>query len=94
MASCWVLALWDLHTYAIDAAEESPYLAISAPLKRSGKTHLRDALRHLVRLPWSIDAAPTEPVLYRKIAASEPTILLDEADGQHASDPALVALRC
>lgn len=74
------LALWVLHTYAIEAAEVSPYIVVTAPLKRCGKTQLRDALAMIVARAWQIDAAPTEAVLFRKISATAPTILLDEAD--------------
>jgi uncharacterized protein DUF3631 len=74
------LALWTLHTYALDAAEQSPYLVITAPEKRCGKTMLRDALSEIVRQPWTIDAAPTESTIFRKISADQPTLLLDEVD--------------
>jgi hypothetical protein len=78
------LALWTLHTYGIDAADESPYIVITAPDKRCGKTRLRDVLAEIVRRPWQIDAAPTEAVLFRKISAHSPTLLLDEADALFA----------
>jgi integrase len=38
------LALWTAHTHAIDAAETTPYLAITSPEKRSGKTRLLEVL--------------------------------------------------
>jgi hypothetical protein len=80
------LALWVLHGYAIEAAEQSPYIVITAPEKRCGKSLLRDALGEIVRRPWRIDAAPTPAVLYRKIEAHGPTVLLDEADAMFAGN--------
>jgi hypothetical protein len=71
--------LWIAHTHAIDAAESTPYLAVTSAEKRSGKTRLREVLELLVRnaLPASniSDAA-----LFRAVEKLTPTLLLDEAD--------------
>lgn len=74
------LALWILHAWAIDAADVSPYIIVSAPERRAGKTRLRDVIASVVPRPWQLDAAPTEAVLFRKVNADRPTVLLDEAD--------------
>jgi hypothetical protein len=55
-----VLALWVLHTYAIEAAEQTPYLAITSAEKRSGKTRLMEVLAAVVARPM-----PTMPPLRR-----------------------------
>lgn len=47
-----VCALWCVHTEAFEAAESTPYLHISAPTLRSGKTLLLRLLSLLVRNPW------------------------------------------
>jgi hypothetical protein len=73
------VVLWVAHTHALDAAEVSPYLAITSPEKRSGKTRLLEVLELVVARPWRI-ITPSEAVLYRKVAAVRPTVLLDEAD--------------
>src|SRR5215204_907443 len=46
-----VVALWVLHTYAIDAADTTPYLAINSPEKRCGKSRLMEILADLVARP-------------------------------------------
>jgi hypothetical protein len=74
-----VLALWVVHTHAIDAADITPYLAITSAEKRSGKTKLLELLSHLTRRPW-LTGRVTGSVLARKIDTEHPTLLLDEAD--------------
>jgi hypothetical protein len=73
------VVLWIAHTHAIDAAEQSPYLAITSATKRSGKTRLHDVLEQLVARPWRV-ISPSEAVVFRKLAAARPTLLLDEVD--------------
>jgi len=73
------VALWVAHTHAIDAADQSPYLAITSPEKQSGKSRLLDALELLSARPWSV-ISPSEAVLFRKIDLHSPTLLLDEVD--------------
>jgi hypothetical protein len=81
-------ALWTAHTHVVDAAEVSPYLQVTSPEKRSGKTRLLDVLELLVRKPWRA-VSPSEAVIYRKVEADQPTLLLDEVDttfGTRASE--------
>ena len=73
------VALWIMHTYAIDAAYVSPRLAITSPEKRCGKTTLLTLLRALVAKPLAT-ANVTAAVLFRAIEAVKPTLLIDEAD--------------
>lgn len=75
-----VLALWVLHTHALEAADCTPYLAITSPERGCGKTQLFDTLECLVHHGWKIDGLPTEAVLFRKVELDRPTVLLDEAD--------------
>ncbi len=79
-----VAALWIIHTYAIVVAECTPYLAISSPEKRSGKSRLLEVLATLVANPWYTGRV-TAAVLYRKIDAESPTLLLDESDAAFKS---------
>ncbi|HXH35001.1 MAG TPA: DUF3631 domain-containing protein, partial [Plantibacter sp.] len=74
-----VVALWIVHSWAIDAADTTPYLHISAPTKRSGKSRLLDVLEVLVRKPLKAGGA-TEAALFRGIADRTPTLLFDEID--------------
>jgi hypothetical protein len=74
------VALWAAHTHApLSALAQSPILAVTSAVKQSGKTRLLDVLEHVVRDPWRI-ARPSEAVLFRKIDADHPTVLLDEID--------------
>jgi len=73
------VALWIVHTYAIEAAEATPYLNITSAEKRSGKTRLLEVLSLLVARPWPTPRA-TAAVLVRKLARGMPTLLLDESD--------------
>ena len=72
-------ALWVLHTYALDAADITPYLAITSAEKQCGKTVLLDVLDAVVHKPWRA-VRPSEAVLFRKIERDRPTLLLDEVD--------------
>lgn len=74
-----VVALWIMHTHAIEAFEQTPYLAVTSPEKQCGKTRLLEVLELLVARPWKV-VAPSEAVMYRYIHASMPTLLLDEVD--------------
>ena len=47
-----VCALWITHTHAIEAASFTPYLNITSPLPRSGKSTLLELLSLLVARPW------------------------------------------
>jgi putative DNA primase/helicase len=73
------IALWIVHTYALDAADVSPYLVCSSPEKRCGKTLLLQILSKLVWRP--ITTANISPAaIFRIIEQSHPTLLIDEAD--------------
>jgi hypothetical protein len=78
-AQACALVLWIAHTYAIDAAESTPYLCVTSAEKRSGKSRLREVLELIVREPLPA-ANISDAALFRAIAATTPTVLLDEAD--------------
>lgn len=73
------IALWIVHTHAFEAAEATPYLAISSAEKASGKTRLLETLELVVASPW-LTGRVTAAVLTRKVDAEKPTLLLDESD--------------
>jgi Protein of unknown function (DUF3631) len=75
----YAIALWAAHTWAIDAAEATPYLSICSPERRSGKSRLLDVLELLVAKPLKA-AGVTEAALFRSISARSPTVLMDEVD--------------
>jgi hypothetical protein len=78
------VALWTLHTHAIDAAEVTPYLNITSAEKRSGKTRLLEVVASLVRNGVHV-ANISEAALFRMLDAT-PTLLIDEVDALFASN--------
>jgi hypothetical protein len=73
------MAVWVLHTYAMAAAAATPYLSVNSAEKRSGKTRLFEVLDTLVENPWFAGRVSVA-VLWRKVDAESPTLLLDESD--------------
>src|SRR5262245_11659485 len=74
-----LLTLWILHTWTFKAAWATPYLRIVSATPESGKTLLMEILSSLSRNGWHA-VNPSPAVLYRKVDASAPTLLLDEID--------------
>jgi putative DNA primase/helicase len=82
------IALWVVHTHALDAFEVCPRLAVKSPVKQCGKSTLLDVLSCLVRNPITT-ANITAPALFRVIDQDTPTVLIDEADSFLTKDEAL-----
>jgi hypothetical protein len=76
---CLVVALWIVHTHCVQHFEQTPYLTVTSPQRQCGKSRLLELMELLVPQPWST-IMPSEAVLYRKIDAETPTLLLDEVD--------------
>ena len=73
------IVLWTAHTHVLEAFDCTPYLSVTSPVKRSGKTRLFEVLEGLVCRPW-LTGRVTAAVLVRKTGAEHPTLLLDESD--------------
>ncbi len=75
------VALWCVHTHAIDYADATGYLGVSSPDKGSGKTRLLECLRLLARGQPGILIIPTASTIYRMLEA-DPSgpLILDELD--------------
>ena len=73
------IALWIAHTWLIEAFDYTPYLHIQSPEKRCGKSLLLSCINLLAARAWYV-VSPSEAVLFRKIEADNPTLLLDEVD--------------
>lgn len=72
-------ALWAVHAHAYDGFDCSPFLTITSPLHRCGKTRLLTLLTALV--PRAVPASNiTGPAIFRTIEACHPVLLIDEAD--------------
>lgn len=76
---CRVTALWVIHTHCVDYVEQTPYLAVTSPEKRCGKSRLLETVELLSARPWNV-VLPSEAVVYRKVHLDTPTLLLDEVD--------------
>lgn len=83
-AAARVVALFTVHTHAFEATDCTPYLSITSAEKQSGKSRLLEALETIVANPWYTGRV-TAAVLYRKIDAEAPTLLLDESDAAFKS---------
>jgi putative DNA primase/helicase len=73
------IALWILHAWTADAGDISPFLVLTSPTKRCGKTSALILLLYLT--PRSELASNISPsALFRYIEETRPTLLIDEAD--------------
>lgn len=78
------IALWVLHTYAIEAADTTPYLSITSPEKRCGKSLLLDVLSEIVARPM-MTANASNAAIFRSLGGIDETglpvtLLFDELD--------------
>src|SRR3989454_7068429 len=73
------LALWIVFTYALDAFDVAPILALCSPLKRCGKTTTEDLTAALAKRPLAA-ANITVAAVYRTVDHFAPTLIVDEAD--------------
>jgi hypothetical protein len=80
-----LIALWIVHTHALDAADTTPYVNVKSAEKRSGKTRLLEVLSLLAAGSW-LTGRVTAAVLVRKVAAEVPALLLDESDAALKGD--------
>lgn len=74
-----VLALYVLHTHAIDYARVTPYIYLNSAERGSGKTTTLEILKALTRnaeMASNLSASS----LFRVIEATRPTFLVDEVD--------------
>jgi hypothetical protein len=92
-----VLALWTLATHIFDCFDAFPYLAITSPTKRCGKTRLAEIIELLSCNGQRIVGA-TSAALFRTIQAQElegttVTLIMDEAEVLSTKSDRAEALR-
>lgn len=76
------VTLWVTHTWVVEAFDVTPYLAVTSPEKRSGKTRLLEVLELLLRRPLRVSNI-SDAALFRSMSEDgqgRATLLLDEAD--------------
>lgn len=74
-----VLALWTLATHIFDCFDAFPYLAITSPTKRCGKTRLAEVVELLAANPRRT-VGITPAALFRSIQDKTSTLIIDEAE--------------
>jgi hypothetical protein len=74
-----VLSLWSIATHLFARFDVFPYLAVTSPTRRCGKTRVGELLEELCANPQStVQISPA--ALYRLIHEKKPTLILDEAE--------------
>ena len=71
------LALWVAHTWVFECFDITPYLSITSPTRRCGKTVLMTLLYWLSRRGKKTDSM-SKPAIYRSVDGQKPTLVLDE----------------
>ena len=71
------LALWTLNTWVFESFDVAPYLSITSPTRRCGKTVLMTMLYWLCRRGKKSDSM-SKPAIYRSVDTERPTLVLDE----------------
>lgn len=82
-----VVALWCLHTYAVDCFPVSPRLAVESPTHECGKSTLLNIVKELVCRP--LKTSNIQPAgIFRIAEQYSPTMIIDEGDAfLHDNEP-------
>lgn len=75
------MALWAVHTHALDIFDYSPILQFTSSVHESGKTIAADVVLGLSRRGKHLDDV-SAPFVFRIITRFAPTLVLDEVDKQ------------
>lgn len=73
------LSLWIVGTFCYPEFDAFPYLVITSPTKRSGKTRLSEMISFCCANPRNF-AALTAATMFRSIDSENPTLIFDEAE--------------
>jgi hypothetical protein len=74
-----LMSVWTAHTFAIEAFDYTPYLAVTSATKGSGKTVILKCLCAVVYNPI-LAAQATKASILRTVNTGTPTFLFDEYD--------------
>lgn len=86
-----VLALWSLATHVFEVFDAFPYLAITSPAPRCGKTRAAELLELFCAKPTRT-VGITVAALFRTIERDKPTLIIDEAEHLRGRDERTKAL--
>lgn len=84
-------ALFDIHTYALDATGVTPYLLYTSPREGCGKSTALEVHRAVVWRPLK-GSSFTGPFLFRMIEETHPTLVFDELDNSPLDRSDLLAI--
>jgi Protein of unknown function (DUF3631) len=73
-----LVALWIVQTYFAPVLDQTPYIIVTSPERRCGKSRLLELLALLVKNPLGPMTLPSEAVVFRNAYMN--TLLLDEVD--------------
>jgi putative DNA primase/helicase len=76
-AAAVAIALWVLHTWVFECFDITPYLAITSPTRRCGKTVLMTMLYWLCCRGKKNDTM-SKAAIYRSVEGERPTLVMDE----------------
>lgn len=74
------VAYFCVSSWFVEYLDYAPYVVITSPTNRCGKSTLIELMLNLVKRPYPLSGKPSEPALFRSIQKFEPTILVDEVD--------------
>lgn len=78
--ACYLpLAAWSLATHVFEMFHAFGYVALQSPVRGCGKTRVLEVLECVCVRPWRVNSV-TPAVIFRKIGAGRPTLLLDEIE--------------
>lgn len=86
-----ILTLWAVATWVSEVFEAFPYLALTSPQKRCGKTRTLKIIRHVSRNPL-VTSNVSEAALFRSIDNGNLTLFIDEAQNLRQRDERSSAL--
>jgi len=72
-----LLALWALHTWVFDSFDITPYLVITSPTRRCGKSLVLTILQYVCCRAKKNDSM-SRAAIYRSVEVERPTLVLDE----------------
>jgi Protein of unknown function (DUF3631) len=74
-----VLSLWSIATHLFGGFDTFPYLAVTSPTKRCGKTRVGELLEGVCANPEAT-VQMTPAALFRLVHETKPTLIIDEAE--------------
>lgn len=81
----FVSSLWTIGTHIFEIFDTFPYLTVTSPVKRCGKTRFGEILELLcARSIMSVNFS--EAALFRSIEKDKPTVIIDEAESLRSRD--------